>query len=475
MSRIVPVILSGGSGTRLWPLSRELYPKQLQPLYSERSMLQETALRVAADGFSAPLIICNNEHRFIIAEQLQEQQIEATRIVLEPMGRNTAPAAAVAAMLLTHDDPDAMMLLMPSDHLIAKPNAFYDACKTALPAASGGALVTFGVTPQGPETGYGYIMRGAAHAQAPGVFTVSQFVEKPDLQTAERYVASGDYFWNSGIFLFSARHYLEELEKRQPETISACRRAVDLGVADLDFFRLDHDAFAQATSDSIDYAVMEHADNAVVVPVDMGWNDVGTWSSLWEVSEKDASGNVVQGDVLSLDVRNSYLRGADGLMVAALGVEDVIIIATPDAVLVASKDRVQDVKAIVTTLKEQGRSEHNEHTRVHRPWGWYQRIDSGEGFQAKQLMVKPGGVLSLQRHAQRAEHWVVVSGQAEVTQDESTFILEANHSTYVAPGVKHRLVNRGDVPLRIIEVQSGSYLGEDDIERFEDVYGRALK
>ena len=470
MSKIVPVILSGGSGTRLWPLSRALYPKQLHQLYSDNSMLQETAKRVSGEGFAEPIIICNVEHRFIIAEQLLESGVTPEAIILEPMGRNTAPAAAVAALMLVEKDPAALMLLLPSDHLIANEKAFASAVSIAADAANNGALVTFGIKPDGPETGYGYIRQGEK-MNIDGCFKVAKFIEKPDQKTAEKYIASNEYLWNSGMFMFSASLYLEELSRLQPETVAACKAAITDGVRDIDFFRLDEKQFSKTKSDSIDYAVMEHTEKSAVVPVDMGWNDVGSWSSLWSLSNKDDDGNVLQGDVISISNSSSYIR-TSGPMVAAIGINNMVIVCTDDAVLIAPKDRAQQVKDVVEHLKLTNREEAVVHRKAYRPWGWYQRIDSGNNFQAKQLMIKPGSILSLQSHKHRAEHWVVVSGTARVTKGDDTFDLETNQSTYIPQGVKHRLENAGTEPLRIIEVQSGDYLGEDDIERFEDVYGR---
>lgn len=470
MSKIVPVILSGGSGTRLWPLSRALYPKQLHQLYSDNSMLQETAKRVSGEGFAEPIIICNVEHRFIIAEQLLESGIVPQSIILEPVGRNTAPAAAVAALMLVEKDPGALMLLLPSDHLIANEKAFASAVSIAADAANNGALVTFGIKPDNPETGYGYIRQGEK-MNIDGCFKVAKFVEKPDQKTAEQYVATNEYLWNSGMFMFSASLYLEELSRLQPETVAACKAAITDGVRDLDFFRLDEKQFSKTKSDSIDYAVMEHTEKSAVVPVDMGWNDVGSWSSLWGLSNKDDDGNVLQGDIISISNSSSYIR-TSGPMVAAIGINDMVIVCTDDAVLIAPKDRAQQVKDVVEHLKLTNREEAVVHRKAYRPWGWYQLIDSGNNFQAKQLMIKPGSILSLQSHKHRAEHWVVVSGTARVTKGDDTFDLETNQSTYIPQGIKHRLENAGTEPLRIIEVQSGDYLGEDDIERFEDVYGR---
>ena len=471
MLNIVPVILSGGSGTRLWPMSRTLYPKQLQSLYSDRSMLVETAARVSGDGFNPPIVICNAEHRFIIAEQLQKSGIQASSIILEPVGRNTAPACAVAAEMLVQDDPDALMLLMPSDHLIAKPDAFMKACEQARAAAQDRALVTFGIVPQAPETGFGYIRQGEALENHDGCFSVDRFVEKPDRQTAETYLEEGGYFWNSGIFLFKAQDYLDELSKSHPEMVELCRKSVQEGQKDMDFFRLDEKSFHAIKGDSIDYAVMENTDHAVVVPVDMGWDDVGSWSALWAVGDKDTDDNILMGDVIAHDVKRSYVRSS-GQLVASLGVRDTIVVATDDVVLVADKSHAQNVKDIVDQLKDEGRDEHVLHKRVYRPWGWYQCMDQGNHFQVKQLSIKPGGILSLQSHQYRSEHWVVVSGVASVVRGEEEINLEVNQSIYIPAGTRHRLENTSDEPLRIIEVQTGSYLGEDDIERFEDIYGR---
>ncbi len=471
MPHIVPVILSGGTGSRLWPMSRSLYPKQLQALYSDQSMLVETAGRVCGDDFAKPIVICNAEHRFIIAEQLHAAGNAPHEIVLEPVGRNTAPAAAVAAMIALDDDPDALILLMPSDHMITKPKAFLSACRQAKAAAQDNILVTFGVLPHGPETGFGYIRRGAAVPGREGCFAVERFVEKPDKETAKAYLAEGGYFWNSGIFLFSARQYLEELSRNYPEMTELCRQSIQHGQRDMDFFRLAEKPFHDIRGDSVDYAVMERTANAAVVPVDMGWDDVGSWSALWAVGEKDTDGNVLLGDVVVKDVESSYVRSS-GQLVAAIGLKDTIVVATDDVVLVADKDCAQEVKTVVETLSDGGRDEHILHRRVFRPWGWYQCMDAAAHFQVKQLSIKPGGVLSLQSHQHRSEHWVVVSGVASVVRGEEEITLEVNQSTYIPAGVKHRLENKGEEPLRIVEVQSGSYLGEDDIERFEDVYGR---
>ncbi|WP_084005392.1 mannose-1-phosphate guanylyltransferase/mannose-6-phosphate isomerase [Magnetovibrio blakemorei] len=471
MPPIVPVILSGGSGTRLWPMSRTLYPKQLQALYSDSSMLVETARRVSGDGFTDPIIICNGEHRFIVAEQLLEAGIQPQAIVLEPVGRNTAPAAAVAALMLTNKDPDAMMLLKPADHMITKPNVFVEACLQARKAADDGALVTFGIIPHKPETGFGYIHKGPALAGFNSCHRVEKFVEKPDVKTAEGYVADGGYLWNSGMFLFRAQDYLDELSKQCPEMVEACRRAVHLARQDMDFLRLDEQAFQDMKGNSIDYAVMEKAQNVLVVPVDMGWDDVGSWSSLWAVGDKDTMGNILLGDVIAHDVAGSYMRSS-GQLIAAIGMKDIVVVATDDVILVAPMDRAQEVKEIVKSLDDLGRTEQTLHKRVYRPWGWYQSMHADTHYQVKQLTIHAGGVLSLQSHQHRSEHWVVVSGEAEVTCGDELITLAVNQSTYIPAGMKHRLENKTKEPLCIIEVQTGSYLGEDDIERFEDVYGR---
>ena len=470
--QIHPVILSGGSGTRLWPMSRTFYPKQLLPLVGDKSLLQEAALRVAAlPGFAAPLVIANEEHRFIIAEQLREIEIASQGLILEPVGRNTAPAACVAAMWLAEAEPDALMLLMPSDHRIEDRSAFIAAVERAADAARVGYLATFGIAPERAETGYGYIERGAALTEANGAFAVARFVEKPDAATAERYVAAGDHFWNSGIFLFPASLYLSELKRLRPDIVAACRLALKGARRDDDFTRLDKEAFVDSPSDSIDYAVMEHTERAAVVTVRMGWSDLGSWDALWSLADKDGAGNTLIGNVIAEDAKNSYLRSESGL-VAALGIEDMIIVATDDAVMIAPRDRAQDVRQLVTRLVKDARSEADALPRVHRPWGTYQTLHAGHRVQVKHIMVKPGGKLSLQMHHHRAEHWVVVQGTAKIRRGDEEIILTEDQSTYIPLGTAHRLENPGKIPLHLIEVQSGAYLGEDDIVRFEDHYGR---
>lgn len=467
MSIIQPVILSGGSGTRLWPLSRESYPKQFLPLAGDLTMLQATWQRVAPIASRGPLVIANEEHRFVAAEQLHQVGAEPAAIILEPMGRNTAPAIAVAALEATRDGADALLLVLPSDHVITDEATFRSVVQAAASAAESGKLVTFGIVPTGPETGYGYIK--AADGQ--GLRAVERFVEKPDLDTATGYVASGQYYWNSGMFLFKASRYLQELERFQPEMLAGSRSAWQQARRDADFTRLDKDAFAAVTSDSIDYAVMEKTADAVVIPLDAGWNDVGSWTALRDVSQQDGDGNAHQGDVIAIDCRNTYAYGQR--LVAMVGLDDVIVVETDDAVLVGKAERMQEVKTVVSQLKTEGRSEATWHRKVYRPWGAYDSIDNGDRFQVKRITVKPGGTLSLQMHHHRAEHWIVVSGTAEVTRGDEVLLLSENQSTYIPLGVTHRLRNPGKLPLELIEVQSGSYLGEDDIVRFEDTYGRS--
>lgn len=469
-SIIHPVVLSGGKGSRLWPMSRSLYPKQLLSLTGERTMLQETVARVTGAPFAPPLVVCNEEHRFIVLEQLHSQGVTPQALVLEPVGRNTAPAAAVAALLLQAADPQAIMLVMPSDHLIGLPDAFRHAVEAAAAAAAAGALVTFGIEPTRPETGYGYIRAGAARAE-PGVHHVDAFVEKPDSATAEAYLAAGGYYWNAGLFLFRADRFLAELERLEPAMLAACRAAVATATSDHDFLRLDTAAFAACPSRSIDYAVMEHTSEAAVVPAKMAWSDVGAWDALWDLGDKDAAGNQLLGDVISQNATNCYVRSENGL-VAMVGVTDLVVVNTDDAVLVAHKDRAQDVKHVVDELERLGRSEHRVHSTVHRPWGCFCGIAQGDRYQVKVITVNPGARLSLQMHHHRAEHWVVVQGTARVTCGEETFLLHENQSTYIPIGTVHRLENPGKLPLMLIEVQSGGYLGEDDIVRMDDTYGR---
>ena len=469
MPKIVPVVLSGGSGTRLWPLSRAALPKQLLPLVSDKSMLQETLNRLSGwASIAKPVVVCGNDHRFLVAEQLRELGIEPAEIILEPIGRNTAPAIAAAAMAIE----DGLMLVLPADHVIADIKAFEQAVIKAAVAAEQGMLVTFGIQPSGPETGYGYIQAGSAIESASGSFKVSRFVEKPDLQTAEKYVSSGDYFWNSGMFLFKPSVYLSELSKYHPEMVEQVKVSFENRYKDLDFCRLEEKSFSACPSESIDYAVMEKTELAAVVPVDMGWNDVGSWTALLEVQDKDCDGNVLRGDVYVNDVTDSLIR-SESRLVAVIGVENLLVVETSDAVLIAHKDRAQDVKKVVDHLKAAKRKEHEVHARAYRPWGWYEGIDAGERFQVKRIMVKPGQSLSLQMHHHRAEHWVVVSGSAMITVDGNTKLFSENESTYIPIGSTHRLENPGKLPLHLIEVQSGSYLGEDDIVRFQDTYGRS--
>lgn len=471
MAPLHPVILSGGVGARLWPLSRSLFPKQLLALAGDDSLIQDTARRATGPAFQPPVIVCNAEHRFLIAEQMRAAGISPDAIILEPLGRNTAPAAAVAALMLAEQDPNALLLLMPADHVIHDTGAFLRAVDSAHTAAAQGFLVTFGIAPRSPETGYGYIQRGDPLYENAPTFAVRRFVEKPDLATAARYIEAGGYYWNSGMFLFQAQTFLAELERLEPEMLAQCRAAIRLGKRDLDFFRLEPGAFEACKSISIDYAVMERTEKAAIVPVDMGWSDIGSWESLWEASNKDDAGNALKGDVLHYQTRNSYLRG-EGPMIAAVGVEDLVVVATPDAVLVSRKDASQDVKKIVDQLERDGRELHVTHRKVYRPWGAYEGLDIGENFQVKHITVNPGAKLSLQLHHKRAEHWVVVSGMAQVTCDDKVFALHENESTFIPLGSKHRLENTGTEPLHLIEVQSGAYLGEDDIVRFEDSYGR---
>ncbi|MDT8405239.1 mannose-1-phosphate guanylyltransferase/mannose-6-phosphate isomerase [Sulfuriflexus sp.] len=471
---MIPIILSGGSGSRLWPLSRESYPKQFLPLVSEYSMLRETLERLQGlDGLAQPIVVCNEEHRFLVAEQLREMQLVPQAIVLEPEGRNTAPAVAIGALAALEQDEDALLLVLPADHVIEHVSAFHASLAVASAAARAGELVTFGIVLTAPETGYGYIKANEHYdkSQPCRSLAVEHFVEKPDLATATSYLSSGDYFWNSGMFMFKASAYLAELAQHAPAMLGKCRDAYSAAIRDMDFVRLGEDAFMSIQADSIDYAVMEKTARAVVVPLDAGWNDIGSWSALSAVSAQDEQANVVSGDVLIEDSHHCYVR-SESRLVAAIGVRDHVIVETADAVLVASRDRAQDVKRIVERLKLEERSERLHHRRVFRPWGSYESIDEGERFLVKRIIVNPGASLSLQMHAHRAEHWVVVTGTARVTRGDEIVELHEDQSTYIPVGTKHRLENPTKVPLEIIEVQTGGYLGEDDIVRFDDIYGR---
>jgi mannose-1-phosphate guanylyltransferase len=465
---ITPVIMAGGSGSRLWPLSRSLYPKQFLALTDELTMLQTTVQRLSNLDVNAPLVICNEEHRFIVAEQLRALDITGS-IILEPVGRNTAPAIALAAEVAVNDN-DPLLLVLAADHVIQNTGAFIDAVKNAIPLAQAGKLVTFGIVPTQAHTGYGYIKRGNAVSNSSG-YDVNAFVEKPDSNTAANYLKSGEYYWNSGMFLIKASRYLQELQKYRPEILNACKKALEHTTHDNDFVRLDAEAFALCPDESVDYAVMENTTDAVVVPLDVGWNDIGAWSALWEVNEKDEEGNAIFGDTILQDTTNSLIHGGERL-IATVGLDNVVIVDTKDALLVACKDKVQDVKVIVEKLKAEKRSEFKIHREVYRPWGKYDAIDNGERYQVKRITVNPGEKLSIQMHHHRAEHWIVVSGTASVTNGDKTFLVTENESTYIPIGVVHALENPGKVPLEMIEVQSGSYLGEDDIVRFEDRYGR---
>ncbi|QWT18719.1 mannose-1-phosphate guanylyltransferase/mannose-6-phosphate isomerase [Bacillus sp. NP157] len=468
---LIPLILSGGSGTRLWPISRRNLPKQFLSLAGSDTLFQQTARRaMALPDAAAPIVVAADDHRFLAAEQLQELGIEGTEILLEPVARNTAPAIAVGALQAVKRDPDAIVLVLPADHLIGDTERFSQAVAQALPAASAGSLVTFGIRPDRPETGFGYIRRGDVLDAS--TFKVAEFVEKPARAVAQRYLDSGQYDWNSGMFLFRADRYLSELGQHAPAMLDAARAALDKANSDLDFIRLDADAFAAAPNDSIDYAVMEKTALAAVVPVACGWSDIGSWDALWLAAEKDSHGNHLEGDVIAIDTRGSLVRSHDRHLVATIGLEDVVVVTTPDATLVARRDRSQDVKKIVDQLKAAGRTEHDLHRVVRRPWGMYDSLESGDRFQVKRIVVKPGAALSLQMHHHRAEHWIVVKGVAEVTCDDRVFLLAENQSTYLPLGSRHRLRNPGKVPVELIEVQSGSYLGEDDIVRYDDVYGR---
>jgi mannose-1-phosphate guanylyltransferase/mannose-6-phosphate isomerase len=467
---LTPVLLSGGVGSRLWPVSRETHPKQFLPLAGELSMLQETLRRTSGLEETAPLVVCNEEHRFMVAEQLRQVNIKASALILEPQGRNTAPAVALAAIQALATDPEALLLVLPADHVIQDVDAFAKAVGTAVPLAAQGRLMTFGVVPSSPETGYGYIKCGAALGAE--LYDLERFVEKPDVATAQAYLDSGNYLWNSGMFLLRAATYVEQLGKYAPRILSCCREAMVGAATDMDFVRPAAGAFLDCPSDSIDYAVMEKTDAGGVVSLDCGWSDVGAWSALWDVAERDSNGNACKGDVMLESCSDSYFR-SDSRLLAGIGVANLVVVETADAVLVADRARVQDVKIIVNRLKELRRPEVSQHRRVYRPWGSYESLVTSQRFQVKRIVVNPGQTLSLQMHHHRAEHWVVVHGTAEVTCEDKVFMLGEDESTYIPLGHKHRLANPGRIPLELIEVQSGAYLGEDDIVRYEDVYGRS--
>ncbi|MCG2582384.1 MAG: mannose-1-phosphate guanylyltransferase/mannose-6-phosphate isomerase [Marinobacter sp.] len=468
---ICPVVMAGGTGSRLWPLSRQLNPKQFLALTDEnQTMLQATVSRLDGITVADPVLICNEEHRFLAAEQMRAIGREQSRIILEPVGRNTAPAIALAAMVLQEAGDDPLMLVLAADHLIEDVAAFHQSIEQAIPLAEEGKLVTFGIVPVKAETGYGYIQQGAGFPG--GGAAVKAFVEKPDEQTARQYLESGDYLWNSGMFLFRASRYLDELKTYRPDIYEACKAALADSSQDLHFSRVNAEAFAACPDESIDYAVMENTADAAVVPLEAGWSDIGSWSALWEVSSKDDNGNSVTGDVITEATSNTLVR-ADHRLVATLGVDDLVVIETKDAVLVAHKDKVQDVKKVVQAIKSDGRHEHMNHREVYRPWGVYDSVDHGTRYQVKRITVKPGAKLSVQMHHHRAEHWIVVSGTAKVTNGEKSYLVTENQSTYIPVGQVHALENPGVIDLELIEVQSGSYLGEDDIVRFEDRYGRS--
>ncbi len=469
---IVPVILAGGSGTRLWPLSRQLYPKQLIDIYNKNTMLQNTVLRLKGlENAGSPIVVCNEEHRFMTAEQLRQIKIDPQAIILEPVGRNTAPAIAIAALKAMENNQDPTLLILPADHVIEKPEKFHNAILLGLESVKQGNLLTFGIIPDSPETGYGYIKQGELLKDNIRIAKIENFVEKPDRATAQKYLDSGSYTWNSGMFMFKASAIIKELETHAPAIIKQSQQVISTGTQDLDFFRLNLKEFENMPSDSIDYAVMEKTSKGVVIPLDAGWNDMGSFDALWQTGKKDENQNVIKGNVLTHDVQQTYIN-SEKRLIAAVGLEKFVIVETNDAVFVSPRDRVQDVKKIVKQLKDQNRSEAVNHSKVYRPWGSYETIDIEPRFQVKRITVKPGAKLSLQKHFHRAEHWTVVAGSAIITKGDEEMLLKEDQSTYIPLGTMHRLENPGKIPLELIEVQSGSYLGEDDIVRFDDVYGR---
>ncbi|EFB4379231.1 mannose-1-phosphate guanylyltransferase/mannose-6-phosphate isomerase [Escherichia coli] len=469
---LLPVIMAGGTGSRLWPMSRELYPKQFLRLYGQRSMLQETVLRLDDVDAREPVVICNQEHRFLVAEQLRQINKLSHNIILEPVGRNTAPAIALATLSAIENGDDPILLVLAADHIINNKLAFHQAIKSAFKFALQGRLVTFGIVPTGPETGYGYIHRGQEETLDEQIaYQVSRFVEKPNKETAESYIASGEYYWNSGMFMFRAKKYLEELEKFRPDILDACKAAIQGCEESDEFIKVDRDLFIACPDESVDYAVMEKTTDAVVVGLDADWSDVGSWSALWEVSPKDDKGNVLTGDTFLHNASNCYIN-TDEKLIAAIGVDDLVIINTKDAVLVVNKDQVQDVKKVVEYLKANHRSEYKRHREIYRPWGRCDVVVQTERFNVNRITVKPGAAFSMQMHHHRTEHWVILSGTGEVTIKDQKFLLTENQSTFIPIGAQHRLENPGKIPLELLEIQSGSYLGDDDIIRIKDQYGR---
>lgn len=466
---IIPIIMAGGSGTRLWPLSRSLYPKQFLSLINENSLLQETLQRLGGLNCLPPVIVSNNEHRFIVAEQLRQFGVDDFQIILEPVGRNTAPAVALAALKALELHGDHHMLVLAADHAIQDIEAFHAAVLAAEQESADNKLVTFGIVPTKPETGYGYIKKGEQVKNS--VFKVNSFVEKPDLETAKDYLEQKCYLWNSGMFMFKASVYLDELQKFRPDILAACKKSLSDASTDLDFIRLNSDAFAACPDESIDYAVMEKTQDCVVIPLDANWSDIGSWTSLWEISEKDEHENVSHGDVINYNSKNNYIY-SEGSLISTVGVNNLIIVQTKDALLVAQQDNVQDIKKIVEILKKQKRSEHISHREVYRPWGRYDSVERGDRYQVKRITVKPGECLSTQMHHHRAEHWVVVAGTAKVTCGDRSYFVTENESTFIPVGTVHTLENPGKIPLEVIEIQSGVYLDDDDIVRLSDKYGR---